>query len=123
MLESLFPTKLSDEEETELRNYKGVKRTVYKDSKPLEEIDTRTVEGERLRQRKMLKVATRDGMLKKFPLHKQLNFNDLTDTEKFEYSLVKEFYLSQYNDLKTQLQNAKSAEECCNIMSNFNEFK
>lgn len=111
LLEQLFPSSLSSDEQSKLNAYHGVKRALFKDGKLVENSDTRELPLEKLRKKQKLKMNTRNKILESFPLHKQLNFAELPADEQAMYSAKKKDLLEKYEQRKQQLEACAGLDE------------
>ena len=111
-IKKLFPVSLKGEEALELENYTGIKCTTF-DNKGnvVEHVDTRTLRGEQLKAKVDAKIRTRETLIAKFPLNKQLNFNSLPPEEQEYYAKIKEDALKEYELRKELINSATTPEE------------
>jgi len=102
-LELLFDVKLTNQEETALLGYSGFREINKNSSGQITDIDTRTLELEKLKYKKCLKVLVNKIFLRLVPLQTQLNaaLGQLTQVEidrvKARMAKIRQIYQQQKN--------------------------
>lgn len=121
-LNKIFPVDLDSLEQSELDSYTGKKHTLFDNNGNIvSNTDTRTLRGEKLKLKSILKQRTRDCILDKCPLNKQLNVSELDPEEQAQLKADKKHYLDQYETLKSNIANATTLDDLENILKGFKD--